>query len=41
MTERRRLDHWTVENMVRTLEEDRDICLVLNPSMRPTTGMPR
>lgn len=41
MTERRRLDHWTVENMVRTLREDRDICLVLNPSMRPTTGMPR
>lgn len=41
MTERKRLDHWTVENMVRTLQEDPDLCLVLNPSMRPKTGMPR
>ena len=38
---RRRLDAWIVEDMVRALESDPDICLVLNPSMRPQTGMPR
>lgn len=41
MVARRRLDTWTVENMVRTLESDPDICLVLADSMRPKTGMPR
>jgi len=38
---RRRLDAWIVEDMVRALENDRDVCLVLNPSVRPQTGMPR
>lgn len=38
---RRRVDRWIVEDMVRALENDRDICLVLNPSMRPQDGMPR
>ncbi len=36
-----RLDHWLVEDMVRTLEKDPDKCIVLNPSMMPKTGMPR
>lgn len=40
MTERR-LDAWTVEEMVRTLDRDPNICIVLNPSMMPKTGMPR
>lgn len=41
MSERRRLDAWTVEEMVRTLQRDPDLCLVLHEDMWPDTGMPR
>lgn len=36
-----KIDHWIVEDMVRTLEGDPDKCIVLNPNMMPKTGMPR
>lgn len=41
MSERIRLTHWVVEDMVRTLMRDNDVCMVLNPDMRPKAGMPR
>lgn len=37
----RRLTQWVVEEMVRQLAEDRDVCLVLHPAMVPANGVPR
>lgn len=35
------LTRWVVEEMVTTLQRDRDTCIVLNKAMWPKTGMPR